>query len=244
MEWRAVRELKRSFVYWVVILLVGYLFHCVCACVWSALQIMLRTLVEHTKAIRRRRLWQAEWNSWASGLRDRDWVEGLGTERIEECQPARQPHVGFDGNVDSMSNCQWAVGAGPEKERGREGGAGQATVASAAQCPELKWRRRYKKGVKKFYFLCSYYDLMDVYDTKKQQKKKNQIAFYALFTLLLSPSSSPLLLPHTHSLCFSCLTSDAYKSKQPAKWAAAASTRLRLRLPLGVWSTPQHGLFD
>lgn len=83
-----------------------------------------------------------------------------------------------------------------ERESGREG---QATVASAAQCPELKWRRRYKKGVKKFYFLCSYYDLMDVYDTKKQQEK-NQIAFYALFTLLLSPSFSPLLLPHTHTL--------------------------------------------
>lgn len=116
------------------------------------------------------------------------------------------------------------MGAGREKESVREGGAGQATVASAAQSPELKWRRRYKKGVKKFYFLCSYYDLMDVYDTKKQQKK-NQIAFYALFTLLLSPSFSPLLLPHTHWHCFSCLTSDAYKSKQPAKWAAAASTR-------------------
>lgn len=56
-----------------------------------------------------------------------------------------------------------------ERERERE--EGQATVASAAQCPELKWRRRYKKGVKKFYFLCSYYDLMDVYDTKKQKKK-------------------------------------------------------------------------
>lgn len=84
-------------------------------------------------------------------------------------------------------------------QREQEGGAGQATVASAAQCPELKWRRRYKKGVKKFYFLCSYYDLMDVYDTKKQQEK-NQIAFYALFTLLLSPSFSlPLLLPHTHT---------------------------------------------
>lgn len=40
----------------------GWLFISMCVCasvcvyVWSALQIMLRTLVEHTKAIRRRRL--------------------------------------------------------------------------------------------------------------------------------------------------------------------------------------------
>lgn len=108
-----------------------------------------------------------------------------------------------------------------ERERERE--EGQATVASAAQCPKLKWRRRYKKGVKKFYFLCSYYDLMDVYDTKKQKKKMNR--FYALYTLLrLSLSLFLFLSPHTDSHCFSCLTSDAYKSKQSAKWAAAAST--------------------
>lgn len=95
-----------------------------------------------------------------------------------------------------MSCGSWPRERERERESRREG---QATVASAAQCPELKWRRRYKKGVKKFYFLCSYYDLMDVYDTKKQQEK-NQIAFYALFTLLLSPSPSLLFSSPTHTL--------------------------------------------
>lgn len=48
----------------------------------------------------------------------------------------------------------------------------EATVASAAQSQNSQVEKAIQKGVKKFYFLCSYYDLMDVYDIMKKKIQK------------------------------------------------------------------------